>query len=145
MDRSKVEDVLFAIGIPANVKGFKYITDAMEVLENDGCGISVTKWLYPEIAKKNKATPSRVERAIRHAFEIAKSARGDYENFEKYIGFVNTTNSAALISLYKHIKRESEGMEKEDEQTDLEPKGISPELEFAIRRIMREELKQIRR
>lgn len=135
----------FAIGIPANVKGFKYISDAMDIYENDGCGVSTTKWLYPEIARRNNTVASRVERDIRHAFEIANSTRGDYENFEKYIGFVNTTNSAALISLYKHIKRESEGLEKEDEQTDLEPKGISPELEFAIRRIMREELKQIRR
>lgn len=106
MDRNKVEDVLFALRIPANVKGFTYIPDAMEIYEKNGLDISVTKWLYPEIAKKNKTTPSRVERSIRHAFSIASSTRGDSGAYKKYIGVMNTTNAAALTSLYKHIKRE---------------------------------------
>lgn len=143
MDRNKVEDVLSSIGIPANVKGFIYIPDAMEVYEKNGCDISVTKWLYPEIAKKNKTSPSKVERAIRHAFDIAKSTKGDHENFEKYIGFTNTTNSSALISLYKHIQRENQGPEKVARKPNLKPKEISPELEFTIRKILSEELRRI--
>lgn len=142
MDRNKVENILFKIGIPTNVKGFDYIADAMEVFEENGHRISITKCLYPEIAKRNDTTPSRVERAIRHALEIANSTRGDYENFEKYIGLTNTTNSAALISLYKHIKRESIE-ETKKESSDSEIKSLSPEMTAWIRKIVREELKRI--
>lgn len=141
MGRNKVENILSEIGIPASVKGFDYIADAMEVFEEHGHRVSVTGFLYPEIAKKNNTIPTCVERNIRHALEIANSARGDYENFEKYIGFINTTNSAALISLYKHIKADCE--EPEKVAAEPIPKSISPELESAIRRIIREELKRI--
>lgn len=135
MNRNKVEDVLFAIGIPANMKGFKYIVDAMEIIERDGCTISITGVLYPEVADMNRTTPSRVERAIRHAFEIANSERGDYEVFEKYIGHINTNNGAALTSLYKRIKREEEKAEMAKQIAE-----ISPELESMIRKVVREEL-----
>lgn len=141
MDRNKVENILSEIGIPANVKGFDCIADAMEIFEEHGHRVSVTKFLYPKIAKKNNTTSSRVERAIRHAFEIANSTRGDYKNFEKYIGFTNTTNSAALISLYKHIKADC--AEKGEVTVAPEPEQISPELESSLRRIIREELKRM--
>lgn len=139
MDRNKVEDVLFAIGIPANVKGFKYIVDAMEIIERDGCTVSITGVLYPEVADMNRTTPSRVERAIRHAFEIASSKRGDYEVFEKYIGHINTNNGAALTSLYKRIKRE----EEEKAEMVKQIAEISPELESMIRKVVREELRRM--
>lgn len=140
MNRNKVEDVLFAIGIPANVKGFKYIVDAMEIIERDGCTISITGVLYPEVADMNRTTPSRVERDIRHAFETANSERGDYEVFEKYIGHINTNNGAALTSLYKRINRE-----EEEEKADMEKRiaEISPELESMIRNVVREELRRM--
>lgn len=141
MDRNKVDDTISSIGIPANVKGFDYIADAMEVFEEHGYRVSVTGFLYPEIAKRNSTTSCRVERAIRHAFEIASSTRGDSGAYKKYIGVVNTTNAAALTSLYKHIKRESDEPEQED--TNSDSKGINPELESAIRRIIREELNRI--
>ena len=115
MNRNKVEDVLFAIGISANMKGFKYIVDAMEIIERYGFTVSITGVLYPEVADMNRTTPSRVERAIRHAFKIANSERGDYEVFEKYIGHINTSNGAALTSLYKRIKRE-----EEEEKAEME-------------------------
>lgn len=140
MNRSKVEDVLFALRIPANNKGFIYIPDALEIYEENGCDISVTKWVYPEVARKNKTTPAKVERAIRYAFNIADQTSG---NYEKYIGLVNTTNSAALISLYKHITRGNGEPEKEENIAEPDLKEISPELEFAIRRILREELRRI--
>lgn len=137
MNRNKVEDVLFAMGIPANVKGFKYIIDAVEIISRDGCTVSITGVLYPEVADMNHTTPSRVERAIRHAFEIANSNRGDYEVFEKYIGHINTNNGAALTSLYKRIKRE----EEEKAEMAKQIVKISPELESMIRNVVREELR----
>lgn len=140
MNRNKVESVLSEIGIPANVKGFDYIADAMEVFEEHGHRVPVIKILYTEIAKRNETTPSRVERAIRHAFEIANSYRGDYEAFEKYIGHMNTTNGAALTSLYKHIKREEE---EEKAGIASQISEIGPELDSMIRRIVKEELRRI--
>lgn len=139
MNRNKVEDVLFAIGIPANTKGFKYIVDAMEIIERYGCTVSITGVLYPEVADMNHTTPARAERAIRHAFEIANSERGDYEVFEKYIGHINTNNGAALASLYKRIKREEE--EKADMAKQIAE--ISPELESVIRKVVRDELRRM--
>lgn len=109
MDRNKVEDVLFAMGIPANIKGFGCIADALDVMDEKGCNASITKIIYPGVAKKNYTTPSKVERSIRYAIEIANSERGDYEIFEKYIGHINTNNGAALACLYKHLKREEGG------------------------------------
>lgn len=140
MNRNKVEDALFSIGITANLKGFKYIVDALEVIEEEGCDVSMTKVLYPKVAKMNRTTTSRVERAIRHAFEISNSDRGDYEVFEKYIGHINTTNGAALTSLYKHIKRE-----EEEEKVGIanQPSKISPELDSTIRKIVKKELRRI--
>lgn len=140
MDRNRVEDILLSMGIPANIKGFRYIADALEVIEREGCAVGIVKVLYPKVAEMNQATANRVERAIRHAFEIANSDRGDYEVFEKYIGHINTTNGAALTSLYKHIKREEEE-EKAGIASQLSK--ISPELDSMIRRIVKEELRRM--
>lgn len=107
MNRNNVEDVLFAIGIPANHRGFDYIVDAMEVIEKEGCTVSATKALYPAIAKMHKTTESAVEAAIRHDLEYVRK-NGNQEVFEKYIGSANRTNTPALASLYRHIKREEE-------------------------------------
>lgn len=107
MNRNKVEDVLFAIGIRANHRGFDYIVDAMEVIEKEGCTVSATKALYPAIAKMHKTTVNGVERAIRYTLQCARN-NGKQEIFEKYIGSANHTNTPALASLYRHIKREEE-------------------------------------
>lgn len=141
MDRNKVEDVLFAMGIPANAKGFKYIVDALEVIDRDGCSVGITKVLYPEVAATNHTTASRVERAIRHAFEIANSERGDFAVLEKYIGHINTTNGAALAHLYKCLKRE----EEESRKVNVAERAseADPELDSLVRRIVREELRRM--
>lgn len=88
----------------------------------------------------NHTTASRVERAIRHAFSIGNSEAGDYEVFEKYIGHMNTTNGAALTSLYKHIKRE-----EEEERAGIASQisENSPELDSLVRKIVREELRRM--
>lgn len=104
MNRAKIEDVLLAMGVPAGIKGFNYIVDAIEIFDERGTNISITKELYPTIAEKN-TTPSRVERAIRHAFEVVRT-KGNSEAVNKYIGTVNCNNSSSLKQLHMILKRE---------------------------------------
>lgn len=106
MNRAKIEDALLAMCIPVGVKGFNYIADAVELFDEKGTNISITKELYPAIAKKNNTTPSKAERAIRHAFEIARSCKGDYETVNHYIGFSNCENSSSLKQLHMMLKRD---------------------------------------
>lgn len=108
MNRAKIEDTLLVMGVPAGIKGFTYIADAIEIFDERGTNISMTKELYPAIAEKRNTIPSRAERAIRHAFEIARSCKGDYECVEYYIGFKNCENSSSLKMLYKRIKEDFE-------------------------------------
>lgn len=139
MNRNKVEDVLFAMGIPASNRGFDYIVDAMEVIEKEGCDVSATKALYPAIAKRNKTKPERVERSIRYALELVHGENGKREVVDKYIGS-NRTNTPALVSLYRHLKREEEENKTE---TSKHFSGIEPELDSLIRKIVREELRRV--
>ena len=82
-----VTDVLHEIGVPAHIKGYQYLREAIIMTINDMDTInSVTKVLYPEVAKKFDTTPSRVERAIRHAIEGAWD-RGDIETLQKFFGY----------------------------------------------------------
>ncbi|MCI9136434.1 MAG: hypothetical protein HFH48_02555, partial [Lachnospiraceae bacterium] len=85
MNRAKIEDALLAMGVPAGIKGFNYISDAIQIFDERGTDIQITKELYPTIAKKNNTTPSRSERAIRHAFGIVRGHKGNPEIVEKYI------------------------------------------------------------
>lgn len=71
LSREKVEAVLFKMGMPANVKGFGYIVDCVLILEKDSK--IKTTYLYFKVAQQNGTTGQRVERAIRHAFDIARS------------------------------------------------------------------------
>lgn len=106
MNRAKIEDALLAMGIPTRIKGFNYIADAIKIFDERGTNIGITKELYPTIEKKNNTTPSRAERAIRHAFEVARSPKGNYDVVEKYIGFMNCENSSSLKQLHVMLKRE---------------------------------------
>lgn len=105
MKRERVEDALLAMGIPAGVKGFMYISDAIEIFEERGTMVSLTKDLYPSIAEKRKTTSSSVERGIRHALDIARSPKGNCDVVDKYIGFTYTANSHSLKQLYMMLKR----------------------------------------
>lgn len=111
MKKEKIEDTLLKIGIPASVQGFRYITQAVLMMDTEEYRNPKFTHLYCEIANINKVTASRVERAIRHAFEIARDVRGDYEMADRYIGFANTSNSASLAQLYLILKREDENEE----------------------------------
>lgn len=82
-----VTDMIHEIGVPAHIKGYQYLREAimMSVEDNEMLN-SITKILYPSIAKKYQTTPSRVERAIRHAIEVAWS-RGKMETLDSLFGY----------------------------------------------------------
>ncbi len=82
--RKIITEVLKEIGVPSHIKGYKYLRDAIEYCMQNPV-VSVTKELYPEVAKKNYTTASRVERAIRHAIEVAWD-RGDVDVLTQYFG-----------------------------------------------------------
>ena len=83
----EITNIIHEIGVPAHIKGYHYLRDAiiMVVEDIDLLG-AVTKELYPAIAKANKTTPSRVERAIRHAIEVAWN-RGRLETINSLFGY----------------------------------------------------------
>lgn len=67
-----VTNIIHEVGVPAHIKGYQYLRDGIiMVIENIDVLNQITKQLYPDLAKKHKTTPSRVERAIRHAIEVA--------------------------------------------------------------------------
>lgn len=84
---SMVTHIIHQVGVPAHIKGYQYLRDAIMMCIFDGEYINaVTKMLYPDIAKKRATTASRVERAIRHAIEVAWD-RGDVDVLNSYFGF----------------------------------------------------------
>lgn len=84
---AKVTKMIHQLGIPAHIKGYSYIRTAIMIAYKDKNAInSVTKVLYPKVAEIYETTPSRVERAIRHAIEVAWD-RGDLEAINSYFGF----------------------------------------------------------
>ncbi len=87
MLKNLVTNVIHEIGVPAHIKGYQYLREAIIIAVNDMEVINaVTKVLYPAVAKRFGTTPSRVERAIRHAIEVAWD-RGDLETLQKYFGY----------------------------------------------------------
>ena len=82
-----VTSIIHEIGVPAHIKGYQYLREAIMMAVEDIESVSaITKVLYPSIAKKFKTTSSRVERAIRHAIEVAWD-RGDIETLQNYFGY----------------------------------------------------------
>lgn len=76
-----INDILHEIGIPNNIAGYRYIKAAIKmVIQNPEAIGSVTKMIYPEVARKFNTTPSRVERAIRHAIEAAWNRNSESNN-----------------------------------------------------------------
>ena len=79
--------MIHEIGIPAHIKGYHYLRDAiMMAIEDMDVLNAITKVLYPTVAKKNQTTSSRVERAIRHAIEVAWS-RGKIDTLEELFSY----------------------------------------------------------
>ncbi len=82
-----VTDIIHQIGVPAHIKGYHYLREAIILsIKNSEIINSVTKLLYPTVAKKHGTTSSRVERAIRHAIEVAWD-RGDIDVLNSYFGY----------------------------------------------------------
>ncbi len=111
---STVTDMIHEIGIPAHIKGYQYLRDAIMMSVADAEMLnSITKLLYPNIAKKNHTTSSRVERAIRHAIEVAWS-RGKIDTIDELFSYtVNNgkgkpTNSEFIALIADKIRLEQE-------------------------------------
>ncbi len=105
-----VTDMIHEIGVPAHIKGYQYLREAIMMSVEDTTMLSsITKILYPTIAKKFATTPSRVERAIRHAIEVAWS-RGRMETLDTLFGYtINTgkgkpTNSEFIALIADRIR-----------------------------------------
>ena len=105
-----VTDMIHEIGVPAHIKGYQYLRDAIAMSVNDMDMLgSITKTLYPTIAAKYQTTPSRVERAIRHAIEVAWN-RGRMETLDSLFGYtINTgkgkpTNSEFIALIADKIR-----------------------------------------
>lgn len=88
----RVTQMIHDVGVPAHIKGYQYIREAIMLAVNDEDIInSITKTLYPTLSEKFNTTPSRVERAIRHAIEVAWN-RGQIEMHEKIFGYTVNSN-----------------------------------------------------
>lgn len=91
-----VTKYMIKMGIPANLKGYNYIRCAVMMYIQEG-KISATKIMYPRIAEEYKTTPSRVERAIRHAIEVAM-ARGQKDLIDNIFGYTISANKGKLTN-----------------------------------------------
>ena len=107
-----VTDIIHEIGVPAHIKGYQYLRDAIILSVNDMEMLnSITKILYPTIAKRHQTTPSRVERAIRHAIEVAWS-RGKMDTIDQLFGYTvsngkgKPTNSEFIALIADKIRLE---------------------------------------
>ncbi len=107
---SQVTKVIHQIGVPAHIKGYQYLRTAimMTIKDNDIIN-SVTKILYPSVAKQYQTTSSRVERAIRHAIEVAWD-RGDLDTLNSYFGYTiqgsrgKPTNSEFIAMIADNLR-----------------------------------------
>ncbi len=107
---AQVTKIIHQIGVPAHIKGYQYLRTAilMTIEDNDIIN-SVTKILYPAVAKKYQTTTSRVERAIRHAIEVAWD-RGDVDTLNSYFGYTiqnsrgKPTNSEFIAMIADNLR-----------------------------------------
>ena len=109
---SRVTNVLHEIGVPAHIRGYHYMREAIMMAVNDIDVLNyITKELYPSIAKKCNTTPSRVERAIRHAIEVAWS-RGKVDVIDNMFGYTinnhkgKPTNSEFIALIADRLRLE---------------------------------------
>ncbi|KGX88828.1 sporulation transcription factor Spo0A [Pontibacillus litoralis] len=91
---ANITSIIHEIGVPAHIKGYMYLREAISMVYNDIDLLgSITKVLYPDIAKKYNTTASRVERAIRHAIEVAWS-RGNIDSISSMFGYTVSMTKA---------------------------------------------------
>ena len=106
----QITEILHKVGVPAHIKGYNYLRTAILMTTEDNDLInSVTKILYPAVAKKYQTTASRVERAIRHAIEVAWN-RGDIDILNSYFGYTiqnergKPTNSEFIAMISDNVR-----------------------------------------
>ena len=116
--KNLVTSVIHEIGVPAHIKGYQYLREAIIITVQDMDVINaVTKVLYPEVARRFGTTASRVERAIRHAIEVAWD-RGDLETLQKYFGYTvsnakgKPTNSEFIAMIADRLVLEQKNQTK---------------------------------
>lgn len=110
--RERVQEILLEIGIPANLKGFKYILDIMDLFEEDEAWRNAKMMIvYEKVARMNETNYCRVEKSIRYAFSNAVTY-GDLDLVEKYLSVVNVTNGNLLHTLYAKVSEEKKENEK---------------------------------
>ena len=114
--RKLLPKIMLEIGVPAHLKGYHYLRDAIILSGKDMEVVSsVTKLLYPTIAKHFKTTDQKVERAIRNAIEVSWS-RGNVETFEKIFGYsvasgrTRPTNSEYIARIADNIRLDYKAM-----------------------------------
>ncbi|WP_417093635.1 sporulation transcription factor Spo0A, partial [Eubacterium sp.] len=107
-----VTSIIHDVGVPAHIKGYQYLREAIIMSVNDNEMLnSITKILYPSIAKKFQTTSSRVERAIRHAIEVAWN-RGRMDTIDELFGYTinaekgKPTNSEFIALIADKIRLE---------------------------------------
>lgn len=112
-----VTNIIHEIGVPAHIKGYQYLREAIIIAVGDMDVINaITKVLYPQVAKTFQTTPSRVERAIRHAIEVAWD-RGDLDTLQRFFGYTvsNTkgkpTNSEFIALIADKLQLQLKGMD----------------------------------
>jgi two-component system response regulator (stage 0 sporulation protein A) len=105
-----VAELMHEVGVPAHIRGYDYIRDSIMLSLNDRNMLkAITKDLYPTVAKNNNTTASRVERAIRHAIEVAWG-RGDIDTLNAIFGFTvksskgKPTNGEFISMLTERIR-----------------------------------------
>ena len=95
----KITNIFITVGIPAHIKGYQFLREAIKMaIDNPDIINSITKRLYPEVAKRFDTSPSKVERAIRHAIEVAWN-RGKIENINSLFG----------VRVYNHNEKPTNG------------------------------------
>lgn len=110
MNKTHVQNVMIKIGIPVDSKGFNYIEQAVYLLDKDEWKNSKWMALYETIGRNNGDIASRVERAIRHSLQCARSSK-NVDDVEHYIGFERRGASASVKLLYLRLKQEEENGE----------------------------------
>ena len=109
--KQELSKLLHELGIPSNIKGYEYLRDAIINIYNSKKVTGITKELYPEIANKYDTSPSKVERAIRHAIEIS-SNRGNLDLMDEIFGHsvdiekAKPTNSEFIVTIADKLKLE---------------------------------------
>lgn len=103
--KKRAINALLEMGMPADIKGFHYIVDAMTLFEKEEWRKGKITALYAEIARKNKTNFSSVERAIRHAFFVIIT-KGELKIVEKYLTLHHPTNGNLLQTFYIRLTQE---------------------------------------